>query len=354
MKNFMNAAFMLFAFYVVAAASFNGFFVKWAFRDIDVRKYTFQEIFEGTGDRPFVYRQLMITAAKEFRQQLSEEQQKNLIEHLHYNNFISPYYARAIIEPEPRIEYFLVYQMCFLSLFTSMFIWRRICTEITESQTAGTLAACIFALIFPILETVGGYFYDFGELLFFSLAVLFAMRGWWVALIFLAPIAEFNKESFLFFLITLFPILSENVGKLKAFRSVSVAIILCLLVYKYVSELYAGNGGGALEFHLDWHLKNLFAMWANVEITYGVYFGHGMFFLHIILVAWIIKNAWKNLPPPWKFHIKIAALINFPLYILFCAPGELRNLSLLYAGFIVMLAVFIKSFLPKEAIDFET
>ena len=74
-----------------------------------------------------------------------------------------------------------------------------------------------------------------------------------------------------------------------------------------------------------------------------------MFLPHIILVAWILKCAWKNLPTPWKWHVLLAALINFPLYILFCAPGELRNLSLLYAGFMVALSIYI-----KVATDFET
>ncbi len=354
LKSALNKILLVFIFYVTAAAAFNGFYVKWTFADINPIKNNFQEIFNGTGDRPFVHRQLMITVAKEIRQHLPEKQQQKLIDHLHRYNFISQYYARAVIEPEPRIEYFLIYQMCFLSLLASMFIWRQIGAEITGSKLAGTLAACIFALIFPLFETVGGYFYDFGELLFFSLAVLFAMRGWWVALIILSPIAEYNKESFLFFVATLFPIITAKVGKIKAIGSVASAIILCGLVYLYVSALYAGNGGGALEFHLDWHLDNLFALWTNFEIQYGVYFGQGMFLPHVILVAWILKCAWKNLPTPWKFHAGIAFVINLPLYMLFCSPGELRNLSILYAGFIVMLAIFIKNILAKEAVNFET
>lgn len=208
----------------------------------------------------------MITVAKEINAQLSEKQRQKLIDHLHRHNFISQYYARAVVEPEPRIEYFFVYQMCFLSLLASMFVWRRICAEITGSKLAGTLTAIIFALIF------------------------------------LTPIAEFNKESFIFFVTALFPIIAAKVGKKKAIFSVSLSIIFGMLVYKYVSALYAGNGGGALEFHLDWHLDNLFALWTNFEIQYGVYFGQGMFLPHIILVAWILKCAWKNLPEPWKWH----------------------------------------------------
>ena len=37
-------------------------------------------------------------------------------------------------------------------------------------------------------------------------------------------------------------------------------------------------------------------------------------------------------------HAQIAAAINLPLYVLFCAPGELRNLSMLYVVLLVVLA----------------
>jgi len=33
-------------------------------------------------------------------------------------------------------------------------------------------------------------------------------------------------------------------------------------------------------------------------------------------------------------HTQIAAVINFPLFILFCGAGELRNLSFLYIAFL--------------------
>ena len=114
------------------------------------------------------------------------------------------------------------------------------------------------------------------------------------------------------------------------------------LVYLYVKSMYVGNDGGTTEFHLFKHLEYIFRSWINTEITYGVFYGAGMFIPHILLIAWIFKVTWKKLSKEWQTHIKIAAAINFPLYILFCNPGELRNLSLMYMGFIAMLSIFIK------------
>lgn len=342
-KRAMNKILLVFIFYGVAAASFNGFFVKWSFCDYYAR-YSFAEMYDGTAHRPFVHRQLMITVAKEINS-LAPETFSNFFT---ARNFIEKNYANTNIEPRFLPEYYLVYFMSFGFLLLSMFNLRAICAEVSGSKIAGTLAACVFAIIFPIFETVGGYFYDFGELFFFSLATLLAIKGHYLALILISPIAEYNKESFLFFLATLFPLLAGKLGRKKALFMTSAAIISSGLVYLKVSSIFAQNSGGAVELHYMLHLENFFSNWYNTEITYGVFFGQGMFLPHVLLVAWLVKCAWKKISPEWKNHIKIAAALNIPLYIIFCWIGELRNLSMLYVGFTAMLAIFIKGAITDE------
>ena len=357
LKSVMNKILLIFIFYVVAAASFNGFFAKWTFRDFYV-KYSFSKMYDGTAYRPFVHRQLMLTIAKDMKSSMTPETQQKLLkffkeaevytEVFSKENFIEYYYTNTKIEPRFSIEYHIVYFLSFVFLFLSMFIIRGIGIEITKSPTAGTLTACIFAIIFPIFETVGGYFYDFGEIFFFSLATLLAIKGYWLALILIAPIAEYNKESFLFFLITLFPFVKEKLGIRKALLVLASATFFSGVVYLIVSNTYIGNNGGTTSFHLLTHLKYLFKNWMNLEITYGMFFGAGMFLPHVLLIAWLVKCTWKKLSVAWKNHLKIALFINLPLYWLFSYKGELRNLSLLYIGFIAMLSIFV-----KEVIEFE-
>ena len=354
LKNAMNKILLIFIFYTVAAASFNGFFTKWAFRDFFYNpneNYTFEMMYDGTAERPFVYRQLMISIAKEIRSFIPEEKQEKIISNIEKNNFITNSYKKALISQKFIIEYYITYFMTFLSLLVSMFVLRKICIEITGSELSGTLTPIIIALIFPILETFGGYFYDFGELLFLSLATLFTIKGYWLALILISPIAEYNKESFLFFVATLLPLLTINFSKKKSFFIVTTAIFLSGLVYLYVSKMYIENLGGRVKLHLAEHLGFIFSGWSDTEITYGVFFGMGTFFLHILFIMWIAKNAWGKLSPQWKYHIEIATLINVPLYILFCWPGEIRNLSLLYIGFIAMLSIFIKDAITNKKTD---
>ena len=349
-KRFFNKFLLVFVLYVVAAASFNGFFVKWAFRDFDPRN-SFAEMYDETAYRPFIHRQLMITIAKETVKIIPNEQREQLVEFLSKNSLDSIKIAYILAKNDFRyiIEYHLVYFESFMCLFLTIFLWRKIFSELTENKIAGTLAACCFAMLFPIFETIGGYFYDFGELLFFSLATFFALRGSWIAIIIISPIAEYNKESFLFFVLTMFPFLAVKLGNKKAALTVIFAAFISGLTYLHVSHIYAGNLGGATEFHLMGHIEELTQGWLKFEFNYGVLMGQEMFLPHVLLVAWIVKNSWKQLPEHWKNHVKLAAAINVPLYLLFCAGGELRNLSMLYMGFMAMLAIFIKNFLTERS-----
>ena len=343
LKKVMDKILLVFVFYLVAAASFNGFFAKWAFLDISIyeQSNSFKYIFAGTAHRPFVYRQLMIDISKGIKKLIPKDEREELTKSLQEHDFIPEYYAKAKIDPSCLIEYHIVYFLAFFFLLISMFIWRQLLSEITGSTIAGTLTACCFALIFPILETVGGYFYDFGELLFFSSAVFFAHRGWWLPLILITPFAEYNKESFFFFVVTLFPLLMAKIGKKKAASVIALCVLISGCVYLYISSVYADNIGVPAEFQLHFHLQLLFNLWTYTEIVYGVFFGWGTFFLYVILVAWLMKSAWSKLSLTWKYHLGLAALINIPLYLLFCAPGELRNLSMLFISFMVSLAVYL-------------
>ena len=340
----MNKILLAFIFYVVAAASFNGFFQNWAALNRDT--HIFEDMYEGTVKRPFVYRRLLIEITQKIDNATPENLKAVFVEKMQVPH--DKIFPKVNIEEKYIFPYLVICTITFLNFFLALIILRKICFEVTKSKIAATASACIFILIFPLLETVGGFFYDLTELIFFSTAALLAYRGNFWALILIAPIAEYNKESFLFFLATLFPLLAAKIGNKKAFFSTATAIILSGCVYLYLKSLYVENPGGAVEMHLPDHIDFFFENWFYLYPHYGVLFGIQTFLPHILLVAWLIKCTWKKLSAEWKNHLKIAAAINIPLYMLFCWPGELRNLSMLYIGFVIILSIFIKEAIANE------
>ena len=348
LKKLFNMILLAFIFYTVAAASFNGFFVKWNFLDVVKGSNLFfvEDMINGTAQRPYVYRRLIVETAKEIKLHMSPESQKYFIEKYSQNKFLPEHYAGVQIEESYFIEYHAVYFISFTFLFLSMFLIRQIGIEVTKSSTAGTLAACCFTILFPLFDV--RFYYDFGEIFFFSLATLLALKGYWLALILIAPVAEYNKESFLFFLLTLFPLLSTKLDKKKSALVIIFAAFISGCVYLKVLSIFAQNPGGMVVFQLGNHIEYLFHGWTKFDFNYGVWFGYGMFIPYLLFIAWIVKNSWKKLLPQWKEYFKMATALNITLYIMNCAPNEIRNFSLLYIGFIALLSIFIKDLTAEK------
>lgn len=339
----MSKLLLAFIFYTVAAASFNGFFVKWNFLDVVKGSNLFfvEDMINGTAQRPYVYRRLIVKTAKEIKLHMSPESQERFIEKYSQNKFLTAHYAGVQIEKSYFIEYHAVYFISFAFLFLSMFLIRQIGIEVTGNSTAGTLTACAFTILFPLFDV--RFYYDFGEIFFFSLATLLAIKGYWLALILIAPVAEYNKESFLFFLIMLFPLLSIKLDKKKSAFVIIFAVFVSGLVYLKLLSTFAQNPGETVYLQFGKHIEYFFHGWTKFDFNYGVWFGYGMFIPYLLFIAWIVKNSWNKLLTNWKHHIYLALTMNFPLYIMNCAPNELRNFSLTYIGFIALLSIFIKN-----------
>ena len=55
-------------------------------------------------------------------------------------------------------------------------------------------------------------------------------------------------------------------------------------------------------------------------------------------MAWTAIRGWRFLSRAMQRHAFLAAAINVPLYLIFCNPGELRNLSMLSVALLALLA----------------
>lgn len=337
---------LLFLVLVVTAAGFSGFFSKWAFRDGSA-SMGIEAVLDGTAERPFVYRQLLPQIAKRTVLILPDKARDKLSDNLEKRKPMESIYSRAQVAKEYNVEYYLVFLFSYGCFFAAIWQLRILLGDLLHDKAAGTLTALLFALLMPFLEQVGGYYYDFPELLFMTLGAKYALRGNWLALTLVIPLAVVNKEAYFFFLPTLYPFAKAKLGKKQAVIFMLAGVLLAGLTYLYIKSFYTGNPGGMVQFHLMNHIKEFakISTYFLTSTTYGLPLGSRMFFLHVIFTLWISWHAWKSLTDDLKQHVKIALVINIPLYWLFCYPGELRNLSLLYISFCVLLTCYIHNVL---------
>lgn len=350
-KKFM----VLFLLLTISAAGYCGFFVKWAFRE-DSPRMGFTAMIEMTAVRPFVHRQLLPQTAKAIASVVPDHTKERLSERLTKDPSIEKRYAQAQIPRQYIIEYYVLYIICFLGFFAAVCVLRSLLCEIVEDKVAGTLGAMFFALIFPFFEVLGGYFYDIYEVLFMFLAARFALHGKWWAVLVLAPIATSNKESFFFFLATLFPLTCRHHGFKKSAIITLGTVFVAGLTYLYIRQMFAGNPGGMADWRIKDHLEIMFNPMAYFKTSsiYGLPMGSGMFLPHMICVLWIARRAWGHLSEAWKNHAKIALFINGVLYFMFVLPDEIRDLSMLYVTFMVLVTFYIRDVVRGDGADAAT
>jgi hypothetical protein len=332
-----SAVVLIALFWMAASASFSGFVGKWGLED-NTERYGIELMFDATAHKPFVYRQLAPKLA-------------SLVDHFtpeavrHYVTAkIKPEetFARvtALKKPELRFRYLIVYYMSFLSLFFSLFVLRNIAIDAGVSNIAAVVAPLSLALAFPYLQTVGGFFYDSIELLFLSLAFLMASRGRALFLLALVLPATLNKETFIFFIPTLYPLLQLNGSKRRSMVLLMGAVLTAGVLNTLIKLAFADSPGGVAEFHLLENLKNHLwpVTYAQLEVTYGVIGPGGAFVGTIALIVIIVIRGWHGCSTATKRHLLIASAINLPLVLALSATGELRNLSLVFVGFVIVVA----------------
>lgn len=346
---FTRGVVMLCVYVLVAAASYCGFFAKYALRDDSVHD-SMVRMLDATADRPYVYRQLIPYAANLAEKALPADVADRVVGHLQQeypkHNWLANTFARATDASKPAyvLRYYLVYFMNFAALLAGMLMLRAVCVELTGHVAAATLAPLAFALAMP-----AGNFWDFPELFFMALAVWLAARGKGLWLILLTPLATLNKESFLFFAVCLYPFLRERFTIRHALAVVGACVLAAGAVNAIMKLRYAGNPGDLAQFNLMTNLR-FFADPRNyllTDWTYGIPLPKGFNVVILFVLFTIVRTGWKRLPHAVRQHALIACAINVPLYLLFGWGDEVRALSMVNVSAALLLCEGIAAYMEN-------
>lgn len=339
-------------FFVTAAASFSGFYQKWHFRELESNglgltkcEFSLDHMVDGTAPRPFVYRQLLPMLANWVDSQVPRQVTDRLFEVKARRSGIP---LREFIFNSPLVRdrtyflrYIIIYFLVFLSALISAYAMYLLLRSMDYSPAVAAFCAVILLLIMPFVLSVGGYLYDFPELAFLALAVWMAFNFDWWWMIPLVALATLNKESFLFFIPTLYPFLRRRGSRFNALTGTAVLGSTCAVVYGVLRADFQHNPGETAQIHMGEQIQFILhpSQWfLPVEPTYGLPLIRSCNPLLIALILWTVWRGWRCLPKVIQQHIQIATIINFSLYFVLCAPGELRDFSFLYVSFLLLLA----------------
>ena len=328
-------------FTVASAASFSSFYEKWHFRERGARGFNpvanFDSMIDGTANRPYIFRRLLPDAANWLTRALPTATLSHRIPERAKQKISAAFNLSAKTYP---VQYLIVYIATYLAALFATFALYLVCTAADLPPPVAVFTPVTFMLLFPLFGIKGGYFFDYPELLFMPAAVWIALRFEWWWIIPVAALGTWNKESFLLFMFTLYPLLRRRYSPFTSLLAVCVLITVCVATYLPIRLQFAHNPGGTVEFHLKDHIAfylHPFQMDTWIDRTYDLMFPALSAPIPTLLLIWFVWRAWRLLPPWLRRHAQIAAVINFPLYVLFCQPGEYRDLSLLYISFLLVI-----------------
>lgn len=300
----------------------------------------FAAMVDGTAERPFVYRRLVPEILNAINAAVPAKVQDKLFE-LHSKEGVretEKYFASPLAASR---AYFLrFYLQLYLDvgfIFAGVLLAYQLGLHFGYSRPIALTAAISFYLVTAYFGP--GYIYDYPELAWMLLAVWAAAKLDWWWLLPITAVATYNKESFLFYLVTLYPFLRSRTSTKLATLRLAALMLVSGLVNVYLHYRYRLNPGSVMEQQLEKQLGSLLYLFipAGMHKTYGLVLPGNANIVSIVLFGWFVWSGWSLLSSTQRRHALIAAAINFPLYFLFCVPEELRNLSMLYVPILFLM-----------------
>ncbi len=331
--------------FLAAAASFNGYYSKIGFREDDAVR-GFPTIVDGSAARPYVYRQLVPSIANLADRYVPERVRQKLasLRGDDGRGFYSSLFSTPIAQnPTYAFRYLVFYLVVFAGAVLASFLYYLLCRTEGFPAPVSLAASTLMILLIPYIQTRGGGYYDdFPEAALLALAVLLARKAHWLWLVPVAFVGTMNKETFILVLLALWPLLKQRSSNWYAIMQVFVLEMVAGAVYLFNRTRFAGNPGGTVEFHLRDQIAYLAhpGFWLfKFGKTYGVFLPEMATLLPALLMGWMIWTSWKHLPPAIRQYGLLTAAMNLPLFFLFCMPGEVRDLSLLFVVVLLSFAV---------------
>lgn len=327
---------------VVSASSFSAFYQKWHFREQGARGTDliaeFDRMIDGTAHRPYIYRQMLPDVANGLARALPEDAIARRVPQRAKDRISVAFNLASKKYPA---QYLIFYIATYLFALLGSFALYKVCTAADMAEPVAVFATVVFMLLFPLFGVKGGYFFDYPELFFMALAVWMALKLDWWWLIPVAALGTWNKESFLLFMFTLYPVFRRRHSRMSSLIGVGVLVAVCAAVYLPIRMHFAHNAGGTVELHWKDQVSfflHPFQLDTWIDRTYDMMFPALSAPIPMLLLIWMVWRGSRFLPYWLRRHALIAALINIPLFLLFCQPGEFRDLSMLYVSFLFILA----------------
>jgi len=242
------------------------------------------------------------------------------------------------LDVELGVKWHIAYGMLFGSLLATLFVARGTARLIfPRDRLLCDYGAAMALLMLPLTFHIGGYMYDFPELLLLSLCLYFLVSGRtvWFFVAFVA--AVLNKESNVMLAAYYLAYRYGDMDRKQLMIQGLMLGALGLILVVGVRLVLRDNPGTGVEMRL-WH--NI-EFWFRGRYLLGSFSpiaplmrlpSPGSLVLMLLLVYGVFSN-WRRKPAPLRRLVWVGMCTNIPLFLAFSYENEVRALAMLFPVF---------------------
>lgn len=328
--------FLIFSFYLIIASITTHLYFDMTGEIIGTAT---EGLVNETAKKPFAYRALVPFAMREIVTALPQKAIDKLearkadgswhkpksMDHFQWNGSSIPLFV---------LSYLMVWGMTLWILYC----WRAVLRLQQFSAVTVDIAPAIGLLLVPILLSKAGWIYDFPELLFFSLGLVFFLKKQWLFYYISFALALLNKETAVLMLVYFVPLITQ--ARMWVLKHALLHVMMAGGILVAIRLHFADRTGESMQMNLMHNLTFLFSSspWFKFSDTYAYQLPtpRGFNFLNFFLYVYPIWSARKVVSKAWLTVVLVMLAVLFPLFLVSGFEDEFRVFLPVVPAFLII------------------
>ncbi len=328
---------LIFSLYMIASSITTHLYLEKFGKEISIST---SQIMDFEASRPFAYR-ILIPSALRWANESTPDKIKNKITH---KSDGSQREIEALKHYGWQNNNSYLFIICYLFIFISLVFlqvfWRTLLKRtINLNKPSYDLAPALAVILLPLTFVKGAYIYDFPELIFATLCILFLLEKRWFAYYLTFSIACINKETSLIFGAWFLPLLLQKEFKTFAKHTTAHCILGLPIILSIRYQLNDLPGSSAqFNFYKNIEFWTSKDPWFRFEYLYAFNLPTPRTFniINLILIIFPLSKFWKELNRDMKHSFITSTISIAPLYLLFGLEDEIRVFMIAFPSFFVL------------------
>jgi len=328
--------FLVFSFYLIIASITTHLYFDMTGEMIGTAT---EELVDGSAKKPFAYRMLVPFVMGEIVAALPQKAIDKLEARKADGSWRKPKSMNYFRWNGSSIPLFVLsYLMVWGMTLWLLYCWRAVLRAQQFGPVTVDLAPAIALLAVPMLLSKAAWIYDFPELLFFSLGLLFFIRKQWLLYYGCFVLGLLNKETAVLMAVYFLPHVFQERAFVIKHLLIQGAIAFGVLLA--IRLQFADRPGEAMQFNLKSNLEFIFSRepWFKFSDAYAYQLPspRGFNILNFFLFVYPLWLARDVITKAWRNVVLIMLAVLFPLFVVSGFEDEFRVFLPLVPAFIII------------------